>query len=55
MEPSVLMLLFPVFYIVLAVDLVAFAAAIAFMVADRRAARANDWRLVARNQDRGPA
>jgi hypothetical protein len=45
MEPSVFVLLFPVFYVVLAVDMVAFCAAVAFLVVDRRAARQHEWRV----------
>ena len=47
MEPSILVLFFPVFYVLLAVDLLALCAAVAFLVVDWRArrARAHDWRV----------
>jgi hypothetical protein len=47
MEPSVIVMLFPVFYVILAVDLVALLAGIAFLVVDRRAAREHDWHVIA--------
>lgn len=55
MEPSVFVVLFPVFYAVLAVDLVALGCGIAFLVADRRAAHEHDWRVVAVEEDRRAA
>jgi hypothetical protein len=55
MEPSVLVLLFPVFYAVLAVDLVALCCGIAFLVADRRAAHEHDWGVVAVEEERRAA
>ena len=45
MEPSVLVLLFPVFYVLLAVDIVAACAIAAFLIMDRRAARETEWRI----------
>jgi hypothetical protein len=55
MEPSVFVVLFPVFYAVLAVDLVALGCAIAFLVVDRRAAHEHDWRLDAADDYRRAA
>lgn len=52
MEPSVIVLLFPVFYVLLAVDVLAFCAIVAFLVLDRRAAREHEWRTVAEEDDR---
>ena len=46
MEPSVFVLLFPVFYALLAVDLMALCGSVVFLIADRRAARAHDWRVM---------
>ena len=43
MEPSVFVLLFPVFYVLLAVDIVALCAVVGFLVVDRRAARETEW------------
>jgi len=45
-EPSVFVLMFPVFYILLAVDIVALCAVVAFLVADWRAAREHEWHIV---------
>ena len=47
MEPSVLVLLFPVFYILLIVDLLALGAIVAFLIVDRRAALEHEWEAVA--------
>ena len=55
MEPSVFVLLFPVFYVLLAFDLAALCAAVAFLVADRRAAREHEWRNVAPEEYRRAA
>jgi len=44
-EPSVIVLLFPVFYVLLAVDMFAACAIVAFLIADRRAARETEWRI----------
>jgi hypothetical protein len=55
MEPSVFVLLFPVFYVILAVDLVALCAAVAFLKMDRRAAREHEWRVVAVEEEQRAA
>ena len=47
MEPSVFVVFFPVFYVLLVVDIVAFCAAVAFLAADRRAAREHEWSVIA--------
>jgi len=52
MEPPVFVLLFPVFYALLAVDLMALCGIVVFLIADRRAARAHDWRVIAVEQER---
>ena len=45
MEPSIIVLLFPVFYVLLAVDIVAACAVVAFLIVDRRAAGETEWRI----------
>jgi len=55
MEPSVFVLMFPVFYVLLAVDIVALCAAVAFLKIDRRAAREHEWRIVAVEDERRAA
>ena len=55
MEPSVFFLLFPVFYIILAVDLFALGAIVAFLIADVRMAREYEWPLVVVEEERRAA
>ena len=55
MDPSVFVLMFPVFYVLLAVDIVALCAAVAFLKIDRRAAREHEWRIVAVEDERRAA